>query len=235
MVLEQHDSDVVLSVTDTGRGIDQNFLPFVFDRFKQVDASITRRVGGLGLGLALVRHIVELHGGQVAVESDGVGKGATFSITLPIRAVIPPAAESPSSPRAGGVTPRTSAVLDRVRVLIVDDEPDARDYIAAVLIRAGAMVETARSAAEGFDAFKRFGPDVLVSDIGMPDEDGLSFMRRIRALPPNEGSRIPSLALTAFAREEDRTRAIGAGYTHIGKPVGPDVLASAVANLAALS
>jgi CheY-like chemotaxis protein len=120
--------------------------------------------------------------------------------------------------------------------LIVDDEADAREYIAAVLIRAGATVETARSAAEGFDAFKRFGPHVLVSDIGMPDEDGLSFMRRIRALPAKEGARTPSLALTAFAREEDRTRSIGAGYTtHIGKPVDPDALASAVANLAELS
>jgi PAS domain S-box-containing protein len=236
IALRQEGPSVILSVTDTGKGIEAAFLPFVFERFKQADSSITRRVGGLGLGLALVRHIAELHGGQVAAASDGPDKGATFTLTLPIRAVIPAATERPPRTAASAsALPRTT-VLDGVRVLVVDDEPDARDLIAAVLTDAGAVVETASSASEGFGAIARFHPDVVVSDIGMPDEDGFSLMRRIRTLPAAEGGRLPSLALTAFAREEDRTRAIAAGYTtHIGKPVDPDALASAVANLAAVT
>jgi PAS domain S-box-containing protein len=237
LALQQDGSNVILAVSDTGRGIEPSFLPFVFERFKQADASITRRVGGLGLGLALVRHIVELHGGRVAAASDGLGKGSTFTMTLPIRAVT----STPTGERVHQLPTvtapwRLASLLSGVRVLIVDDESDARELIAAVLVEAGAVVDTAGSAAEGFDAFKRFNPDVLVSDIGMPDEDGFSFMGRIRSLSSEEGGRIPSLALTALAREEDRIRAVGAGYTtHISKPVNPDVLASAIANLAAVS
>jgi PAS domain S-box-containing protein len=237
----QEGSQVVLVVTDTGRGIDPSFLPVVFDRFRQADSSVTRRVGGLGLGLALVRHIVELHGGRVSAASEGAGKGATFTVTLPIQAVMPAISEVPQSsenPQASEIA-RTSAAsksapaLDGIRVLVVDDEADARDLIAVVLLEAGAVVETAGSAAEGFAANKEFRPDVLVSDIGMPGEDGFSFIRKIRTLPTEEGGRIPSLALTAFAREEDRTKALSAGYTtHIGKPVNPDALVAAVANLA---
>jgi CheY-like chemotaxis protein len=224
-----------LSVKDTGKGIDAAFLPFVFDRFKQADSSITRRVGGLGLGLALVRHIVELHGGQVAAASDGPGTGATFTIRLPIRAMLP-ASETPLPAPVSVRNAQTVRELSGIRVLAVDDEPDARDLIGAVLEQAGAVVETAPSAALGFEAFKRFRPDVLVSDIGMPDEDGFTFMRRIRALSSAEGGKVPSLALTAFASEEDRGKAIGAGYTtHLGKPVSPDALATAVANLAAVT
>jgi signal transduction histidine kinase len=239
LVLEvaQDGSQVVLVVRDTGRGIDPAFLPFVFERFKQADSSITRRVGGLGLGLALVRHIVELHGGRVAATSDGLGRGATFRVTLPIRAVVPLAAEAalparPSRPDSGAPPALAPVSLGGVRVLIVDDEPDARDLVAAVVAQCGAEIETASSAAEGFAAFTRFRPDVVVSDIGMPVEDGFSFIRRIRALPTAEGGRIPALALTAFSRESDRTKAISAGFTtHIGKPVDPDTLASAVGNL----
>jgi PAS domain S-box-containing protein len=231
--LRQERSSVILSVTDTGKGIEPGFLPFVFDRFRQADSSTTRRVGGLGLGLALVRHIVELHGGQVAAASEGPGRGARFSITLPIRAVIPSAPESAPRARASPLPAQPATALTGIRVLVVDDEPDALDLIAAVLRDAGAFVETATSAAEGFGSVKRAPPDVLVSDIGMPDEDGFLFMRRVRALPMLEGGAIPSLALTAFAREEDRARAIAAGYTtHIGKPVDPGALAYAVAHLA---
>lgn len=226
--VERAGSTFVLSVTDTGRGIDPAFLPLVFQPFKQADASTTRRVGGLGLGLALVRRIVELHGGQVAAHSDGAGKGATFRITLPIRVARTPSPESEPSPPLGA----PAVTLNGVRVLVVDDEPDARDLIGSVLTAAGAVVETAQSAAAGFDALGRFRPDILVSDIGMPDEDGFSFMRRIRALSPAEGGAIPSLALTAFARNEDRTKAIAEGYSaYIRKPVDPAALAYAVANL----
>jgi PAS domain S-box-containing protein len=227
-------SNVVLSVTDNGKGIEPDFLPFVFDRFRQADASITRRVGGLGLGLALVRHIVELHGGQVAVASGGMGKGAAFTVTLPIRAVARPQGESPSPPRVSAPASQTLGRLNGLRVLVVDDEPDARDLIATVFLDAGARVETAQSAVEGLQIFKRIQPDILVSDIGMPDEDGFSFMRKIRALSAAEKGTIPSLALTAFATADDRARALGAGYTmHLGKPVDPDALVAAVAKLAA--
>jgi PAS domain S-box-containing protein len=229
-------SQVTCEVRDTGQGIDPMFLPFVFDRFRQADSSMTRRFGGLGLGLALVRHIVELHGGRVAAFSEGQAKGALFRIELPIRAVSPSSRPDPSDQRPRDVAAVQPLVaLNGVRILVVDDEADARDLIATVLMEAGAEVETARSAAEGFELFKQFRPDVLVSDVGMPEEDGFSFIRRVRALAPSEGSRVPALALTAFAREGDRSQALTAGFTaHVGKPVQPEVLASAVSNLAAL-
>jgi PAS domain S-box-containing protein len=227
-------SRVICEVKDTGHGIDPAFLPFVFDRFRQADSSMTRRIGGLGLGLALVRHIVELHGGRVEARSEGRGKGASFRVDLPVRAVIPTAPAAPEELLEAAADSREPVLLSGVRVLVVDDEADARDLIATVLMEAGAEVETASSAAEGFELFKRFRPDVLVSDIGMPDEDGFSFIRRIRALSLNERSRIPALALTAFARESDRSQALRSGFTaHVGKPVEPEVLTSAVSNLAA--
>jgi PAS domain S-box-containing protein len=228
--IEQQGSIGVLSVSDTGIGLDPDFLPHVFERFKQADSKRTRRIGGLGLGLALVRHIVELHGGSVSVTSEGLGKGACFTVKLPIRAVLPEGellAQPPSSKDR-----RERSMLEGVRVLVVDDEPDARELVATVLNQAGAVVETARSAAEAYVAFRDFHPDVLVSDIGMPDEDGFSLMRRIRELPASDGGHVPSLALTAFAREEDRARSLRAGYTtHVGKPVNPNALTMAVANL----
>jgi len=232
--IERDASTLALSVVDSGKGIAPDFLPYAFDRFRQADASTTRRVGGLGLGLAIVRHVVELHGGSVEAWSEGIGKGATFTIRLPVRAVVPAAAqERPVTPHEPA-TPRARD-LDGVRVLVVDDEEDARDLLAAVLTDAGATVESVRSAQTGLDALARFRPDVLVSDIGMPEEDGYSFIERIRALPPEEGGAIPSLALTAYTREEDRSRALRAGFTtHLGKPASPDALTAAVANLAAV-
>ncbi|HEX7672318.1 MAG TPA: ATP-binding protein [Polyangiaceae bacterium] len=227
--VSQEGSTVALRVADTGKGIEPSFLPHVFERFKQADSSTTRRVGGLGLGLALVRHIVELHGGDVAAHSDGVGKGAAFTVSLPVRAVIP---STPASPVPPIGTP-TAYPLAGVRILVVDDEADARDLLATVLTQAGAAVKTAPSAAAGYEAFLSVPPDVLVSDIGMPGEDGFTFIRRIRALSPTAGGAVPAIALTAFAREEDRARALAAGFTtHLGKPVNPETLASGVAELA---
>ena len=221
------DGSVGLSVTDSGRGIEPEFLPHVFDRFKQADSSTTRRYGGLGLGLTLVRHIVELHGGQVAVESPGIGYGSTFSLTLPERATLstPTVAERPSQNPYSGI-------LDGLRAVVVDDDPDARELLSAVLNSGGAVVHTAASAHEGFDAVRKFRPDVLVSDIGMPGEDGLSFIRRIRELSSEEGGDVPSVALTAYTRDEDRDKALTAGFTmHMGKPISPNELVAALIKL----
>jgi PAS domain S-box-containing protein len=226
-------ASAVLTVADTGRGIEPSFLPHVFERFRQADSSTTRRFGGLGLGLALVRHIAELHGGTVAVESEGEGKGATFSITLPARVAVPAFSRLGDSaqPSEG---PAVGPLLG-VRVLVVDDDRDARDLLSAVLAQAGALVEVASSAEAGFSALRSFRPHVLVSDVGMPGEDGLSFMRRVRALDPAEGGAVPSIALTAYTRGEDRTKALAAGFTeYVGKPVDPDQLVAAIEGLAAL-
>ena len=233
--LHQDNSTVVLSVKDSGIGIDPEFLPYVFDRFRQADSSTTRRVSGLGLGLALVRHIVELHGGRVAVTSPGLNQGSTFTITLPIRAVARQPSEPPAAVAIVPPAPPPKSSLEGLRVLIVDDEPDARDLIAEVLVGRGAEVERASSAADGVAVLARFRPHILVSDIGMPGEDGFSLIRRVRALPASEGGNMPALALTAFAREEDVARAVAAGYSrHLGKPVDPDVLAAAISSLVPL-
>jgi CheY-like chemotaxis protein len=177
-----------------------------------------------------------LHGGRVEALSEGRDKGASFRIHLPIRAVSPASGPARSKPQSREVTvPLQTPALNGARILVVDDEADARELVATVLMEAGAEVETARSAAEAFELFKRFRPDVLVSDVGMPEEDGFSLIRRLRALPSSEGGRVPALALTAFAREGDRAQALKAGFTaHVGKPVEPEVLASAVSNLVAL-
>jgi PAS domain S-box-containing protein len=221
----QHEgAQVTVAIEDTGKGIAPDFLPYVFERFKQADQSIIGGGGGLGLGLALVRHIVELHGGWVAASSDGAGKGARFEVTLPIRAVRPTDVPEPLS--------RTRP-LAGYRVLIVDDEADSRELISAVLAHAGADVETAGSAADAIGSLPRFRPHLVVSDIGMPVEDGYALMRRMRALARDEGGAVPSIALTAYRREEDKARALAAGFTaHIGKPVDPDDLVAAVQNLA---
>jgi len=235
--IRQEASTLVLRVSDTGIGIEPSFLPYVFDRFKQADSSTTRRVGGLGLGLALVRHIVELHGGDVSAESEGPGKGATFIVRLPVRAVVAPEVVIEPATRADARTPAAHAAvsLEGLRLLVVDDDADARELLKLVLTHAGAVVETAGSASEGIEAMQRFRPHVLISDIGMPEEDGYSFITRARALAPVQGGGIPSIALTAYTRAENRTKALAAGFTtHVGKPVNPDDLVSAVANLAAL-
>jgi PAS domain S-box-containing protein len=217
-------AQVTVAIVDTGKGIAPDFLPYVFERFKQADQSIIGGGGGLGLGLALVRHIVELHGGWAMASSDGVGRGARFDVTLPIRAVRPTSVPEPLS---------RARPLAGFRVLIVDDEADSRELISAVLAHAGADVQTAGSAADAIGSLPRFRPHLVVSDIGMPVEDGYSLMRRVRALAQEEGGAVPSIALTAYRREEDKARALAAGFTaHIGKPVDPDDLVTAVQNLA---
>jgi signal transduction histidine kinase/DNA-binding response OmpR family regulator len=229
---------VRMRVTDTGAGIEPKFLPYVFDRFRQADSSSTRSHGGLGIGLTIVRHIVEQHGGSVYAESPGEGLGATFTVLLPLakadagRAGAPSAAPVRLPSRAGGEQDGLPNLYG-VRVLIVDDEPDAREVIGQILRRCGADTAAAGSTREALAVLGRERPDVLLSDIAMPDEDGYELIRQVRALPPEEGGGLPAVALTAYARDEDRQIAIAAGFqAHLVKPVEPIVLASAVAGLA---
>lgn len=235
----ERDGDASLRVrlTDSGAGISPSFLPFVFDRFRQADSSSTRQHGGLGIGLTVVRHIVELHGGTVTADSAGEGQGATFIVTLPLTpAAVDGAAGLPGLPPPVDAPPPPAALADLkgMRVLIVDDEPDAREVLGQFLSRAGAEVAEAGSAAEAFAAFRRAPPDVLVSDIAMPERDGISLIRAVRALPAADGGAVPAIALTAYAREEDRQRSLAAGFqAHLAKPVDPGELANALVALAA--
>ena len=232
---ERADPHARITVTDTGKGINPEYLPYVFDRFHQADGSSTRRHSGLGLGLSLVRHLVELHGGTVSAESAGEGLGATFTVNLPLRAVRPQPRE-PIPVRAGESSPVCEdSVLDGVWVLVVDDEPDARELVATLLEQYGARVTPVSSAAEAMavltaDGWRR--PDVLVSDVSMPETDGYALIGRVRELPADKGGRIPAVALTAYGRAIDRIRALSAGFhMHLPKPVEPAELATVIASL----
>ena len=232
--LQRATSHVQIVVSDTGRGIDRAVLPFVFDRFRQADSSSTRAHGGLGLGLALVKHLVELHGGAVVAHSDGDGKGATFVVTLPVAiAVVQPGAV-PRLPASASMTDAVAAQmrLDDVRVLVVDDDDDAIDLGTAILTAAGAGVRTCRSAAEALDIIRRWHPDVLVSDIEMPGDDGHTLIRHVRQLPDRRDAKIPAVALTAYGRVHDRMVSLTAGYNmHVAKPVDPGELITIIASL----
>jgi PAS domain S-box-containing protein len=238
VVLQRVDSHIEISVSDSGQGIAAEFLPNLFERFHQADASTTRRHGGLGLGLSIVKQLVELHGGTVSASSRGAGEGATFSIRLPLTAVHAHSADGTGQPlsRATAAAIRLDlglVDLAGLRVLIVDDEKDALSLVQRVLEDCGAKALTAASAARGIDLLRRESPDVLVSDIGMPEKDGFEMIREIRSLPPEQGGRIPAVALTAFARSEDRTRAMIAGYqVHLSKPIEPRELVATVGSLA---
>jgi len=224
---------VQLTVQDSGIGIDRDFLPHVFERFRQGDSSSTRPHGGLGLGLALVRDLVELHGGTVQASSAGRDQGATFTVKLPvIGAVRPPAPELPPAAPESATMAALAGSLRGVNVLLVDDEADARDLFKAVLEGSGARVTAVGSGAEAYSSFTTSPPDVVVSDIEMPEENGYDLIRRLRGLPEERGGRIPAAALTAYARAEDRIRALRAGFQHhVTKPVQPAELVAVVASL----
>ena len=238
--LERVNSHVEILVADTGAGIAPDFLPHVFDRFRQLDASTTRRHGGLGLGLAIVRHLVELHGGTVRAKSPGDGQGSTFIVALPLSvAHLTPGEGVRIHPRTDELAQadpcRDDPALDLkgIRVLVVDDEPDARETLQQILEHCNAEVRTVSSAAEAMKLLESWRPDVLLSDIGMPGEDGYDLIRRVRQLPAERGGRTPAAALTAFARGEDRRRALRAGFQmHVAKPVDLQELATVVASLA---
>ncbi|MGI8733926.1 MAG: ATP-binding response regulator [Pyrinomonadaceae bacterium] len=233
--MERIDSHVELIISDTGQGIEPDLLPHVFDRFRQSDSSSTRRHGGLGLGLAIVRQLVELHGGTVTANSPGTGQGTIFNVSLPLLSVHHElsAVEITPIPVVTNRPTDWQLSLANLRVLVVDDEPDARELIATVLIGRGAEVVTVESSGEALAALERQGFDVLVSDVGMPQMDGYGLIEKVRQLPAQRGGRIPAAALTAYASDEDRRRALSAGYQlHIAKPVEPAELATVVANLA---
>lgn len=214
-----------LQISDTGQGISPDFLPHVFDYFRQADSSTTRQFGGLGLGLAIVRHLVELHGGTVQAASAGNGLGATFTVRLPLMAP-PVVVNAETSPLASEFD------LSEIKILVVDDDTDTREFVAFVLEQAGAQVLTAASAPEAFTLFTTSPPQLLLSDIGMPEMDGYRLIRQIRALPPDQGGTIPAIALTAFAGEMNQQQALAAGFqTHLAKPVEPDCLIAAIARL----
>jgi CheY-like chemotaxis protein len=236
--LERNNSWVEIRVSDTGQGIAADFLPYVFDRFRQADSSITRSYGGLGLGLAVARHLTELHGGTVFAESPGEGKGATFTVKLPILAVLiePKDIEQGFWTRDNEGLSECPPGLDGLRVLVVDDEADARELLTIILQHYGGEVMAVASAKEAMavlaDDASDWRPDVLVSDIDMPNEDGYTFIRKLRALHAQQMRQIPALALTAYAREEDRSHAVKAGFqTHVAKPVKPLALVAAIAHL----
>lgn len=226
--LAQRNGEVEISVRDNGQGIKPEFLPYVFDRFRQEDGSISRCHGGLGLGLAIVRHLVELHGGTVEAASPGVGKGATFTVRLPVRAHTAPG----RTETAPTVRPSNPSLLAGLHVLVVDDDPHARELMSCILEGFGARVSLAESGAAALTQLFAHRPDALVADLGMPGMDGYALIEQIRALDPDFGGRTPAVAVTACASAQDRLRALEAGYqNHIAKPVEPEELAVVIASL----
>jgi signal transduction histidine kinase/CheY-like chemotaxis protein len=234
VALRRVNSHIEISVEDTGIGITAEFLPYVFDRFRQADASSTRAAGGLGLGLAIVKQLVELHGGSVRATSAGQGRGATFTVDLPLMVIRDEAPGERIHPTALQAAALEFKRLDLagITVLVVDDEADARALTARALAECHADVVTASTADEALTAVERFRPNVIVSDIGMPNVDGYELLRLVRGLGHARGGGLPAIALTAFARSEDRTRALRAGFLmHVAKPVEPAELAAAVASV----
>jgi CheY-like chemotaxis protein len=231
--LRRVDAQAVIVVADSGPGISPEFLPHVFERFRQGDASTTRTHVGLGLGLAIVRHLVELHGGTVEAASAGEGKGATFSVRLPLVSARRPEDRTAPSAADAEAAGRQAPQLGGLRVLLVDDDVEGREAMATVLQSRGAKVIAASTSEEALEAMGRERPDVLLSDIEMPGEDGHSLIRKVRALPPDRGGDVPAAALTAYARGEDREKALLAGFqVHLSKPVQPEELAAIIAELA---
>ncbi|HLL73915.1 MAG TPA: PAS domain S-box protein [Pyrinomonadaceae bacterium] len=244
VLLARVDSQLEVTVSDSGQGIAPEFIPYVFDRFRQADPTTTRTHGGLGLGLAIVRHLVELHGGSVRAESAGAARGATFRVLLPLLAMHPaepPTSEHPAASASSAAAPASGngfhlecpPELAGLRVLVVEDDADSRELLIAVLSQCEAEVLAVSRAADALDALDSWRPDVLVSDIEMPGEDGYTLIRKVRARPADRGGQIPAAALTAYARSEDRMRALVAGFQiHVPKPVEPAELVTVIASLA---
>jgi PAS domain S-box-containing protein len=228
--VRQVESGVEIRVTDTGQGITRAFMPFVFDRFRQADSTTTRQHGGLGLGLAIARHLVEIHGGKISAESAGKGKGATFIVRLPL---VDSAVRAIGDEAQNGDRPTTAETLSGLRILVVDDDADTLQMMSTALTRRHATVTAVSSAGEALKAVQTSRPDVLVSDIAMPDEDGYGLIRKIRALEDGTQPVLPAVAITAYAKEEDRSRALSSGFqAYLAKPVELTELVSVVAKAA---
>jgi CheY-like chemotaxis protein/nitrogen-specific signal transduction histidine kinase len=232
VISRQTDQQVHLEISDSGQGISAEFLPHVFERFRQADSSTTRKHGGLGLGLAIVRHLVEIHGGTVSAESDGEGKGATLTVSLPLLTDDETLSIRAQQKEIDGALRQTQPELRGVHVLLVDDDAGAREMISAVLNERHARVTAVASAREAVKVIRMTRPDVLVSDIAMPVEDGYDLIEQMRALETNHGKMIPAVAITAYARDEDRRRALAAGFQgYLAKPIEPADLIEVVASL----
>lgn len=222
---------VKIKITDSGQGIKSEFLPFVFERFRQADSSYTREAGGLGLGLAIVRHLVELHGGKITAKSDGENRGSTFTVTLPVSIT------RESQPDSSRFLPRFSEkpseqVLGNIHVLLVEDDTDSREMLEVLFSQLDVKVTAVDSSEKALEAIEKFQPDILISDVGLPGEDGYKLIRKIRELAPEKGGQIPAVALTGFASLQDRSLAIDAGYQeHIAKPVDIDKMIELIKNL----
>jgi CheY-like chemotaxis protein/anti-sigma regulatory factor (Ser/Thr protein kinase) len=233
IIIQRLNSHLEINICDSGQGISAEFLPYVFDRFRQADGTTTRRFGGLGLGLAIVKQLIELHGGRVEARSDGDGCGSSFVIELPINntQLMPPKQdrERPALRTNELKSPQELQSLEGLKLLVIDDEPDALSYLERVLAMCGAKVRTGNSAAAALAVIDDFVPDILISDISMPDVDGYSLIHQLRQTKHT----LPAIALTAFARTEDRTRSLRAGFAaHISKPVEPAELVATVAAVA---
>jgi signal transduction histidine kinase/DNA-binding NarL/FixJ family response regulator len=226
---------VQIAVTDSGIGITSEFLPYIFDRFRQADGSTTRVHGGLGLGLSIVKHLVQLHEGSVEVKSEGRDKGATFTVTLPMATADEAAAAlekeaAPAEKEGNGVPAGFAKILEGLRILVVDDEADSRELVTAILTRCGSKVRCCESTAEALETFREWKPDLLVSDIGMPNEDGYSLITQLRKSRLKRAREIPAIALTAYATDDDRSRALSAGFQmHLAKPIEPEKLVRSIA------
>ncbi len=229
--LRLENSQAKVQIRDTGKGINSYFLPYVFDYFRQENSSSTRNTGGLGLGLAIVRHLVELHGGNIQVESPGIGKGTTFTVEIPLTSHVETYSETNNKDKAN-----LDLDFNGIKILIVDDEPDNLEFLKFVLETYGASVETATSAPEAFKLFLQDKPDLLISDIAMPEVNGHTLIRQIRALPSQKGAKIPAIALTAYAGETNQKESLQAGFNlHLAKPIQADSLAQRIAELAVSS
>jgi signal transduction histidine kinase/ActR/RegA family two-component response regulator len=234
--LRRINSHVEVRVEDSGQGISADFLPHVFERFRQADGTTTRRHGGLGLGLAIARHLVELHGGTIRADSQGEGRGAAFTFSLPLTTARPTGGSVETMPGDVGASPADEGKLAGLRVLVVEDETDARELIAFTLSMYGAHVKAAATALEALDTLEGWTPDVLISDIGMPGVNGYAFIRKVREREAESGQQLPAVALTAYAGVEDRAQALAAGFqAHLAKPLEPGELVQVVATLAGRS
>jgi signal transduction histidine kinase/DNA-binding response OmpR family regulator len=230
--LKRCEARIKISVADSGIGINREFVPYIFDRFRQADGSTTRAHGGLGLGLSIVKHLVQLHEGDIEVESEGQNRGATFTVSFPIASSLSPKVleERAAEGDGNGIQPELSRTLEGLRILVVDDEADARDVMSAMLTSCGGEVKCCESTAEALQAFREWKPDLLVSDIGMPVEDGYMLIKKLRKLRLKAARQVPAIALTAYATKEDKARALEAGFqVHIPKPIEPATLIRSIA------